>query len=259
MKIKLTLEIYLLLSVLLLNFLSPIAIAYNENSNKYLSAMDRSCDRCRASESEPANAAGLSENARHFISDASSSDAKNYTVFANVSNAAVGLSPNGPLRPFTPQGPSRGEVTKKLYFKTKAANPEGGDIKYVFEWWENGEMSIDSTGYVAPDEWVTKSHAWHGCRDNNFVRVKAIDKKTGEESEWSSNKKVTIFSVPQVPDVRVPCCACISKAVQISASTIDYCNNNVRYQYDYGDGRTVTTGFPKPGQRNWQWVSWNKA
>jgi hypothetical protein len=49
------------------------------------------------------------------------------------------------------------------------------------------------------------------------------------------------------------------KGVQISASTIDYCNNNVRYQYDYGDGRTVTTGFLKSGQRNRQRVGWNKV
>jgi hypothetical protein len=246
-----------ILAVILLNFLSLNATAYDDHNDRSLSLVRNSCDSCRASES--GNASGLSEAIGPSISEDTSSAAQNKMDPANASVGAAYSSSCYPLRPLTPQGPSEGEVNKILCFKTKAGNPNGGYIKYVFEWWENGKRSSDSTGYVPPDEWVTKSNAWHSCGNNNLVRVKAVDRKTGEESEWSSPKHVKIFSIPQVPDVRVPCCVCSSKSVQISAQTIDYCNNNVRYQYDYGDRRTVTTSLLKSGQRDWQWVSWNKV
>lgn len=163
-----------------------------------------------------------------------------------------------PEKPIKPQGPNEGEVNKLLPFKTMASNSNGGYIRYVFEWWENGMLSDkESTGYVPPDTWATKYHAWHSCGDNNYVRVKAVD-RNGGESEWSDRKYVYIFSIPQIPTVYAPCCACIGKAVRISAQTIDNCNS-VRYQYDWGDGRTVTTSLFKSGNLDSQWVSWNKA
>ena len=247
----------LILAIILLIFLSPHAIAYNELNDRSLSVAAKSCDSCRAS--EWGNPSGLSEAVGPSISIDTSSAAQNGMDRENASAGATYSSSNNPLRPLTPQGPGEGEVNKILYFKTKAGNPNGGYIKYVFEWWENGKRSSESTGYVPPDEWVTKSNSWHSCGNNNLVRVKAVDRKTGEESEWSSLKYIKIFSIPQIPDVRVPCCICSSKSIQISAQTIDYCNNNVRYQYDYGDRRTVTTSLLKSGQRDWQWVSWNKV
>jgi len=246
-----------ILAVILLNFLSLNATGYDDHNDRSLSVVKNTCDGCRASES--GNASGLSDAVGPSISIETSSAAQNDIDRENVPEVATYSSSNNPLRPLTPQGPSEGEVNKILYFKTKAGNPNGGYIKYVFEWWENGKRSSESTGYVPPDEWVTKSNSWHSCGNNNLVRVKAVDRKTGEESEWSSLKYIKIFSIPQIPDVRVPCSVCSSKSVQISAQTIDYCNNNVRYQYDYGDRRTVTTSLLKSGQRDWQWVSWNKV
>jgi hypothetical protein len=111
------------LLVILLNFLSLHATAYNEHNDRSLSVVAKSCDSCRASES--GNASGLSEAIGPSTSEDTSSAAQNKMDPANASEGAAYSSSYNPLRPLTPQGPSEGEANKILYFKTKASNPNG--------------------------------------------------------------------------------------------------------------------------------------
>ncbi|VVB63149.1 Uncharacterised protein [uncultured archaeon] len=214
-----------IVAVVILFLLSPHAIA---------------CDSCKSMEGPVGPA----------ISDKLSS-----TVQSCKGLEASRFSLDRPSRPII-QGTSIGEVNKRLPFEAVASNPDGEYISYVFEWWENGMLSdSESTGYVPPDTQVTTYHAWHSTGTNNFVRVKAKEIRTGEESFWSY-KYVKIYSIPQIPTVYAPSSACTRRTVTISAQTIDN-YNDVRYQYEWGDGRTVTTGLLRSGQRNSQWVSWN--
>lgn len=224
-KFRLRMGLYIL-AVVILFLLSPHAIA---------------CDSCKSTE-EPVGPS---------ISDEISS-----TVQSCTELEASRLSLDRPSRPII-EGPSVGEVNKLLPFEAVASNPDGKYISYVFEWWENGMLSeSESTGYVPPDTPVTKYHAWHSTGANNYVRVKAID-RNGDESFWAY-KYVKIYSIPQIPTIYAPSSACTRRTVMISAQTIDN-YNDVRYQYDWGDGRTVTTGLFRSGQLNSQWVSWNIA
>ena len=215
-----------ILAIVILFLLSPHAIA---------------CDSCKSMEGP----VGPS------ISDKISS-----TVQSCMKPEASRFSLDRPSRPII-EGPNVGEVNKLLPFEAVASNPDGKSISYVFEWWENGMLSdSESTGYVPPDTPVTTRHAWHSTGTNNYVRVKAID-RNGDESFWSY-KYVKIYSIPQNPTVFAPSYACAKRTVTISARTIDN-YNDVRYQYDWGDGRTVTTSLFKSGQLNSQPVSWNIA
>lgn len=226
-KFRLRMGLYIL-AVVILFLLSTHAIA---------------CDSCKSMEGP----VGLS------IPDKISS-----TVQSCMELEASRFSLDRPSRPII-QGPNVGEVNKLLPFEAVASNPNGEYISYVFEWWENGMLSdSESTRYFPPDTPVTMYHAWHGCGTNNFVRVKAKEIGTGEESFWSYKYGIKIYSIPQNPTVYAPSSACTKKTVTISAQTIDN-YNDVRYQYDWGDGRTVTTSLFKSGQLNSQPVSWNIA
>ncbi len=238
---------HFILAFILILLLNPLAIAYNEyDATKLSKIAETSCNSCNALEEVDA-----------YISDATYSTEQNSIGSVNpLANAADSL--NEPLKPPKPQGPNEGQVNKILYFKTKTSNPNGEDIKYVFEWWESGRRSSTTwTDYVPPDSWVTVDHAWHSCGNNNWIRVKAVDKLTGEESEWSDPKYVAIYSIPQVPSVYGPGYACKGKTIRISARTIDPCKNDVGYLYDWGDGRTVETGLFRSNHLDSQWVSWN--
>ena len=73
------------------------------------------------------------------------------------------------------------------------------------EWWENGMLSdSELTRYVPPDTPVTMYHAWHSCGTNNFVRVKAKEIGTGDESFWVyKNDKNTLRCTTHIFVIRL--------------------------------------------------------
>jgi hypothetical protein len=84
-----------ILAVILLNFLSPHAIAYDDHNDRSLSVVKNPCDSSGASES--GNASGLSDAVGPSISIETSSAAQNDIDRENAPEGAMYSSSNNPL------------------------------------------------------------------------------------------------------------------------------------------------------------------
>jgi hypothetical protein len=94
---------------------------------------------------------------------------------------------NPPGKPLPPSGPDRAFWQTPVSYTASALDPDGDQVKYIFDWGDgvNGETDFYFSG--AP---VKLAHTWSltgGCK----LRVKAIDSQ-GLASEWSDPKQISI-------------------------------------------------------------------
>lgn len=98
-------------------------------------------------------------------------------------------SPNNPLKPETPVGPTTGNPTHKHEYQTKAVDPNDDQIMYIWDW--TGDMIPDEwTGFYDSDMNITTEHSWINKGDYE-IRVKARD-TNGLESIWSDPLSVSM-------------------------------------------------------------------
>lgn len=91
-------------------------------------------------------------------------------------------SPSSPNKPQTPAGPSQGTVGHTYDYTTKTVDPDGGQVKYGWDW--NGDKIPDEwTSLYDSDVLITTSHTWEE-QGNYDIRVKARDEDYFE-SVWS--------------------------------------------------------------------------
>lgn len=98
----------------------------------------------------------------------------------------IGASQNHPpTKPQTPDGPASGQSGQSLTYSTSSTDPDGDEIKYGWDWNNDGVV----------EWWVTsksRSHIWYNNGEKTYsIRVKAKD-EYGLESEWSDSFDVTI-------------------------------------------------------------------
>jgi len=97
----------------------------------------------------------------------------------------IGSDNNPPTKPQTPDGPASGQSGQSLTYSTSSTDPDGDEIKYGWDWNNDGVV----------EWWVTsksRSHIWYNNGEKTYsIRVKAKD-EYGLESEWSDSFDVTI-------------------------------------------------------------------
>jgi hypothetical protein len=98
-------------------------------------------------------------------------------------------TPNNPLKPDTPIGPTTGKASGNHEYQTRAVDPDGDQIMYVW----------DFTGDLIPDKWSsfqnsdensTITYSW-AKRGDYDIRVKARD-INGLEGPWSDPLSVSM-------------------------------------------------------------------
>ena len=97
--------------------------------------------------------------------------------------------PDNPLKPDTPTGPTSGTIGHSYEYTTRAVDPNGDQIMYVWDW--TGDMAPDGwTGFYDSDTEIITAHTWTEQGDYE-IRVKARNTQ-GLEGEWSDPLPVTM-------------------------------------------------------------------
>jgi hypothetical protein len=100
-------------------------------------------------------------------------------VITNVNRA--------PNTPSIPSGPTSGNTGVSYSYSTSAADPDGDQVKYTFDW---GDGQQTTTGLVNSGTSASASHAW-AAAGTYLVKVRTTDSK-GAVSGWSSSLTVVI-------------------------------------------------------------------
>ena len=164
-----------------------------------------------------------------------------------VSGVMIDLSSNSPPnQPDRPEGTSSGcQVGVSYTYLTSATDQDDDQITYTFEW---GDTSSDNT--VGPLDSGAKASAAHTWTKPGtyYVKVKAKDSR-GAESGWSPSLEVTVVNTlpnpPRKPSGPSPGQAGISYTYLTSATDRD--EDQVKYIFDWGDGKKSTTSFVNSG------------
>jgi len=162
------------------------------------------------------------------------------------------LIDNLPNVPDVPQGPAAGAVGEALSFMTSAIDPDGDDVKYVFELvaalGPPPTLTTIETATVPSGGQGSASHRWDapGCYT---VRAKAID-ALGMESPWSAAWEVVASTPPTTPGrPGGPALLQLGQAGNYTANATDADGDRVSYVFDWnasssspgGSGTTIQT------------------
>lgn len=93
-----------------------------------------------------------------------------------------------PLTPSTPSGPTSGYVNTLYSYNTSTTDPDGDDVRYLFDW---GDNSQEWTTYYTSGATATLSHAW-ASPGTYQVKVLAQDIYGANSSSWSVPLEVVI-------------------------------------------------------------------
>lgn len=160
---------------------------------------------------------------------------------------------NPPGIPSVPVGPASGITGTSYSYSTKAIDPDGNQIKYVFDW---GDGTASTTSLVSSGSVASSSHIWiveSGMTKTFNVRSKAIDEK-GAESSWSGLVSVSINgpdlvnALPKTP--RIPEGSLVGRTTYTytyKTMANDPDGDMVKYTFDWGDGFMSTTDYVPSG------------
>jgi hypothetical protein len=99
----------------------------------------------------------------------------------------VNVSNNPPEKPQKPQGKSKVNVKNSHTYSTVGIDPDGHEIRYLFDW---GDGDTSWTDFFGSGEHAAASHKW-SSQDVYELRVKAFD-RYGGESHWSDTISVAV-------------------------------------------------------------------
>jgi len=138
-----------------------------------------------------------------------------------------------PAAPNTPSGPTEGYRYKEYKFSTSTTDPNGDELYYQ---WRFGPLSTEWFGPYKPGEIVTIVHTWDTIV-NCDITVRAKD---GHDAigDWSLPLSIQILNqAPDIPDTPTgPTSGTIGTTYTYSTKTNDVDNDQVYYQWDWGDG-----------------------
>jgi hypothetical protein len=101
-----------------------------------------------------------------------------------------------PNVPETPDGPATGGVGLEYEYTTLSTDPNGGYIKYYFDW---GDGTIIGSDWYSSGETAYITHKWN-APGSYEIKAKARD-QFGLDSDWSESFTVTIVSEAPYFDV----------------------------------------------------------
>jgi hypothetical protein len=96
-----------------------------------------------------------------------------------------------PTIPTTPSGPTSGVSGTSYSYSTKATDPDGDQIQYIFYWGDE----TTTTGYYESGAVATASHSWNippGLTGTFNIRVTAVDWHGLGSPAWSESLRVTM-------------------------------------------------------------------
>ena len=172
------------------------------------------------------------------------------------------LIDNQPNVPVVPRGPSAGAVGVTLTFTTSAVDPDGDDVKYVFELvtavGPPPALRTLESATVASGGEGNVSHQWD-VPGNYSVRAKSVD-ELGVESPWSAAWEFVVSTPPAAPGRPTGPSKCLQGAeASFGASATDADDDRVRYEFDWnasGTGTTTLTDLFAPGTAATATHSW---
>ena len=149
-----------------------------------------------------------------------------------------------PAKLLTPSGPDSGFKRTTYTFSTSAIDPDEGDqINFTFDW---GDGSISETGFVNSGSTISESHRWSSSGTYQ-IQVMATD-TCNVSSEWSDPMSITIVNRPPFkPILSGPINGYIKAAYLYSTQTIDPDEDDLRYNFYWGDGLVFPTGLVPSG------------
>lgn len=126
-----------------------------------------------------------------------------YGASSSWSNQKMIYVKNTP--PYNPQKPDNHEIgwiNTYYYFKTKTTDYNGDNVKYGWDW--NNDGTVDTwTGFYSSGQICSVSHYWDSIGEKT-IKVMAKDTHGGESS-WSEISSILIIEHDQnVPDLSVP-------------------------------------------------------
>lgn len=124
---------------------------------------------------------------------------------------------------------------------TMADDPDGDDVKYVFDW---GDGNTSATDYVKSGSLENASHIWSRAGEYS-VKADAIDLR-GAPSGWSGPIiiKIAANDPPDTPAIPSgPTNGQRQWTYEYKTSARDPDGDVVKYVFDWGDGTTSWTGF----------------
>ncbi len=171
-----------------------------------------------------------------------------------IKGSAISSDNNPPSTPSIPSGSTSGSSGMLYRYSTKAIDPDGDRVKYIFDW---GDGTVSTTSLLSSGASASGSHIWNvdiGSTKTFSVRSKATDEK-GMESVWSSPLSVTIKgssasienyppSIPSIPSGPATGSSGISYGFTTKSSDPD--KDQIRYIFDWGDGTASSTCLVSP-------------
>ena len=148
-----------------------------------------------------------------------------------------------PGNPLSPSGPISGVTGTSYSYSTSATDPGGDQVKYTFDW---GDGTIQTeTGLVNSGTTASATHSWSAA-GSYPVKAMATD-SYGATSGWSEELPVTISMGTNKPPATpsVPSGTGLGKhgvSYSYSTSTTDPDGDQVKYTFDWGDGKASDVG-----------------
>ncbi len=171
--------------------------------------------------------------------------------WSNTTAIAVSEVPNrSPEPPSAPTGPVSGTTGTTYIYVTSATDPDGDKVRCTFDWGD--ETAQSQTGLVNSGSSAGAIHSWSTAGIYQ-IGAFATDSRGGS-SEWSDFTTVVIDEppntqpkTPSIPSGMTSGKAGVSYSYTTYASDPD--RDQVKYEFDWGDGTTNETGYVASGMR----------
>jgi hypothetical protein len=152
-----------------------------------------------------------------------------------------------PDTPSMPIGLASGYTETTYSYNASASDPNGDQVKYIFDW---GDGNTSETPFVNSGKIASASHTWSSA-GTYLVKTQAIDNKSAS-SNWSNTLKIIINAKPPHPPSTpsIPSgtsIGSVNTSYSYSTSAIDPGGDQVKYTFNWGDGKTSETDFVDSG------------
>jgi hypothetical protein len=153
-----------------------------------------------------------------------------------------------PAAPSVPSGSTSGSSGTSFSYSTKAADPDGDQVKYTFDW---GDETTSTTSLVSSGTAASASHSWNAAGTYS-VKVMATDSK-GATSTWSGTLAVSVTGSDSNQAPNTPAspwgtgATYANQLCSYSAEATDPDGDQVKYTFDWGDGTSSTTSLVSSG------------
>jgi len=154
----------------------------------------------------------------------------------------ITISSRDPNKPSTPAGPATGDTGIGYSFSTSAVDPDNDQVQYQFDWGDGTPVSA-YTPLVNSGAQASLTHTY--ATEGPFTILSRAMDEYGQESVWSDAHSITISDPPLInnaPNIPAtpggPAGGFTQVSYTFSATTTDPDNDQVQYQFDWGDGTT---------------------